>query len=183
MCIRDSNCLVRSDAPLTHTIGYTLQGILEVGVLAGRADFLVAVRRAVDQILPHISVSGYLPGLFYSDWEPAQFSSCLTGSAQISIVLFRLFEQTGAERYSQAGNRLVNYLKALQSVDSALPDINGALAGSFPLFGQYMRAGYPNWATKYLLDALMLQDRLCGADDQAAPALAIRAQSADKIPT
>ena len=27
------NCLVRADAPLTHTIGYTLQGILEVGVL------------------------------------------------------------------------------------------------------------------------------------------------------
>jgi len=23
-----------------------------------------------------------------------------------------------------------------------------------------MRAGYPNWATKYFVDALMLQDRL-----------------------
>jgi len=28
------------------------------------------------------------------------------------------------------------------------------------VFGEYMRAGYPNWATKYLLDALMLQERL-----------------------
>jgi len=33
----------------------------------------------------------------------------------------------------------------------------GAVAGSFPLFGGYMRAGYPNWATKYFLDALLLQ--------------------------
>jgi len=26
--------------------------------------------------------------------------------------------------------------------------------------GSYMRAGYPNWATKYFLDALLLQQRL-----------------------
>jgi hypothetical protein len=31
---------------------------------------------------------------------------------------------------------------------------------SGPLFGEYMRAGYPNWATKYFLDALLLQERL-----------------------
>ncbi len=152
------NCLVRSDAPLTHTIGYTLQGVLEVGILAGREDFVAAVRRAVDQIVPRMHDDGYLPGLFYNDWTPAQLSSCLTGSAQIAIVCYRLFQQTAVVVYRQAADRLVNYLKGLQQIDSALPEINGALAGSFPLFGQYMRGGYPNWATKYLLDALLLQD-------------------------
>ena len=39
------NCLERSDAPLTHTIGYVLQGILEVGLLAQREDFIAAVQR------------------------------------------------------------------------------------------------------------------------------------------
>jgi hypothetical protein len=38
--------------------------------------------------------------------------------------------------------------------------LNGALAGSFPIFGAYMPAGYPNWATKYFLDALLLQHAL-----------------------
>lgn len=33
-------------------------------------------------------------------------------------------------------------------------------AGSFPLSGGYMRAGYLNWATKYFLDPLLLQHRL-----------------------
>jgi hypothetical protein len=51
----------------------------------------------------------------------------------------------------------VNFLKPLQRLDSDSADINGALPGSFPFFGEYMTAGYPNWATKYLLDALMLQ--------------------------
>ena len=154
------NCLTHSDSPLTHTIGYTLQGVLEVGILAGRADFIDAVHRTADAILPRMSSSGYLPGRFYADWEPAGFSSCLTGSAQIAIVCYRLFEQTAEAKYRTQADKLVNYLKALQLVQSDDAAVIGAIAGSFPLFGGYMRAGYPNWATKYFLDALLLQYRL-----------------------
>ena len=153
------NCLTQSYAPLTHTIGYTLQGVLEVGMLAGRADFIAAVRRTADALLPRIASDGFLHGRFYADWEPAGFSSCLTGSAQIAIVLYRLFEQTGEVRYRDAAHALVNYLKALQLMESEEPATLGAIAGSFPLFGAYMRAGYPNWATKYYVDALLLQEK------------------------
>jgi hypothetical protein len=75
-------------------------------------------------------------------------------------VCYRLFEQTGDQRYRAVADRLVNYLKSLQALDAADPNVNGALAGSFPLLGGYMTGGYPNWATKYFLDGLMLQDRL-----------------------
>jgi hypothetical protein len=54
-------------------------------------------------------------------------------------------------------NRLVNFLKSLQRMNPEHPDIRGALPGSFPIVGEYMTAGYPNWATKYFLDALILQ--------------------------
>lgn len=33
---------------------------------------------------------------------------------------------------------------------------DAGLEGSFSLFGGYMRVGYPNWATKYFVDALLL---------------------------
>jgi len=154
------NCLSNSQSPLTHPIGYTLQAVLEVGVLAGRADLLAAVCRSVDAILPRISPSGYLPGRFYADWEPAGFSACLTGSAQVAIVCYRLAEKTGDANYRTHADKLVNYLKSLQVTQSDDAAVVGAMAGSFPLFGSYMRAGYPNWATKYFLDALLLQDRL-----------------------
>ena len=154
------NCLTHSDAPLTHTIGYTLQGVLEVGALAGRSDFIDAVRRSVDAILPRMESSGYLPGRFYADWEPAGFSSCLTGSAQIAITAYRLFELTGESSYRTGADQLLDFLKALQLRQSEDAAVVGALAGSFPLMGSYMRAGYPNWATKYFLDALLLQQRL-----------------------
>ncbi|MDD5036310.1 MAG: hypothetical protein PHE55_16305 [Methylococcaceae bacterium] len=151
------SCLSQSDRPLTHTLGYTLQGILEVGLLAGREDFVTAVRHGVDPILERIKPNGYLPGRFYSDWEPATFSSCLTGSAQIAIVCFRLAEHTGSDAYIASANRLVDFLKSLQLKESDDPALIGALAGSFPMLGSYMRSGYPNWATKFFLDALMLQ--------------------------
>ena len=153
------NCLVRSTSPLLHTIGYTLQGVLEVGVLRNRGDFIDAARRGIDPILARISSDGFLHGRHYSDWEPASFSSCLTGSAQIAVVCYRLFEVTKENEYRLAANGLVDFLKALQVLNSPNSAIRGALAGSYPIMSEYQSAGYPNWATKYLLDGLMLQDR------------------------
>jgi hypothetical protein len=157
-----NNCLTRSEAPLLHTIGYTLQGTLEVGVLAERPDFLAGAKRGVDGALTRLTSGGFLPGRFYSDWKPAALWSCLTGSAQLAVVCYRLYESLGDRKYWGAAERIVNYLKALQVLDSPDPGINGALAGSFPIFGEYMTAGFPNWATKYFLDGLILQDRLRG---------------------
>jgi hypothetical protein len=155
-----NNCLSRPEAPLLHTIGYTLQGTLEVGILAGRATYVEAVSRGVTPLLERITKRGLLPGQFFSDWSPACFSSCLTGSAQLAIVCYRMFEHTGHRTYFVGAEKLLNGLKALQRLSLPNPALNGALSGSFPLFGTYMTAGYPNWATKYFLDALLLQDRL-----------------------
>ncbi len=154
------NCLTRSAAPLTHTIGYTLQGVLEVGIAAERSDFMAAVRVSVDELIACINRRGLLAGRFYADWEPAAFSSCLTGNAQVAIVCYRLFERTGVGKYKQAADKLVDTLKTLQALESSSPALNGAIAGSFPIYGGYMRAGYPNWATKYFVDALLLQHKL-----------------------
>jgi len=120
--------------------------------------------KGVDPLLEKIKENGFLYGRFYSDWEPACFSSCLTGSAQIAIVCYRLFEKTGDRKYKNSADKLVNYLKYLQKLDSPNDAINGALAGSFPINGSYMTMGYPNWATKYFLDSLMLQNKFSNVE-------------------
>ena len=38
--------------------------------------------------------------------------------------------------------------------------IHGAVAGSFPIYGRYCRFQYPNWATKFTLDAQMYEKHL-----------------------
>ncbi len=155
-----NNCLGDPKTPLLHTIGYTLQGILEVGILSENKRFVEAVQLGIAPVLLHLTAKGFIPGRFYTDWEPAALSSCLTGSAQIAVILYRLYEYTDNRKYREAADRIVNYLKGLQMLHSKDEGINGALAGSFPLFGGYITAGYPNWATKYFLDSLMAQDLL-----------------------
>jgi hypothetical protein len=116
--------------------------------------------------MTRLSPEGFLHGRYYADWQPAVFSSCLTGSAQIAVVCYRLAECTGLANYRSAADRIVNFLKALQSLDSPDSSIHGAIAGSFPVLGSYMPGGYPSWATKYYLDALLLQDRFQRSSSQ-----------------
>ncbi|MGH2874310.1 MAG: hypothetical protein ACRDL5_17860, partial [Solirubrobacteraceae bacterium] len=46
--------------------------------------------------------------------------------------------------------------------------VSGGLPGSNPVWGPYMRFSLPNWAAKFLLDALLLQ--VCGVDELSFPA-------------
>ena len=155
----DNNCLSpMDDTPLLHTIAYTLQGLLEVGILSGERRYVAAAQQALDHLLPFCA-GGFLHSRWFANWEPAALSSCLTGAAQIAIVGYRLAAHTGEPRYRHAADAVVNYLKAVQpSGAGADPEIAGAIGGSFPLVGAYMRNGFPNWATKFLLDALICQE-------------------------
>jgi uncharacterized protein YyaL (SSP411 family) len=154
-----NNCLTRPDSPLLHTIGYALQGVLEVGILAGQERFVGAARRGAAALLPHIDAYGAIPGRFYADGSPASLSACLTGNAQLAVVCYRLHEVTRHPAFHDAATRLTDWLKAIQQLDTGDPGVDGAIGGSFPLLGDYMTGGFPNWATKYFLDALLEQER------------------------
>jgi hypothetical protein len=166
----DNNCLsTRTHAPLLHTIGYTLQGMLELGIRSERRAYVDAVAAAVDALLP-VCAQGFVHGRWYDDWQPAAFSSCLTGSAQLAVVCYRLADYTQVQKYRDAADRVLDYLKGLQPMDGD-EDIVGGLGGSFPLTGAYIRLGFPGWAAKYYLDALMWQYRFAQRDSARQQAL------------
>jgi len=155
-----NNCLSRRvDAPLLHPIAYTLQGCLELGIASGESRYVDAAIRGVEGLLPYCH-RGFLHARWFSDWQPASFSSCLTGAAQIAVVCYRLARHTGDSRYRSAADAALNFLKALQPTSvgrSDDPDLVGGIGGSFPLIGEYMSNGFPSWATKFYLDALLWQ--------------------------
>jgi hypothetical protein len=72
-------------------------------------------------------------------------------------VWLRLFQLTDDPRWLNAGLKAVEQAAARQE-RRAWPQIGGALAGSFPIWGRYAPFQYPNWATKFLADSLMLYD-------------------------
>jgi hypothetical protein len=152
-----NNCLTDSHEPLTHTIGYALQGIFEVGVLAARKDFVEAAKDSLAGALSSLQDNGYLSARLDHEWKPQADYVCLTGSAQLAILCFRFAEQFNETGFLEAGHNLASFVKATQLLGSTDESMVGAIAGSYPILGEYMAGGYPNWATKYFIDALMLQ--------------------------
>jgi hypothetical protein len=149
------NCLTDPNAPLLHTVAYTIRGILEIGLQTERDDLVAAARKAADALLTRIDADGLLPGRWDKDWKGTVSWCCLTGSAQTSIVWSRLYRHTGEEKYRDAARKANRYIMQRHDISSKDDAIRGGLAGSWPTHGDYGRFLVLNWATKFLLDALL----------------------------
>ena len=146
--------------PNTHGIAYTLRGLLESAVLLEDEPYLTAVCRTSQALIDRMeSLGGRLPATFDSRWKPTARYECLTGIAQLGGVWLRVHEVTGDQRYRTAGLAAVERAAAHQQRSSWAP-IDGALPGSFPVYGRYAPLQFPNWATKFLVDSLLLRERL-----------------------
>ena len=148
-------CLSEPLKPLLHTIAYTMQGLLGIGELCARQDFVDSAKRTGDQLLKSIVREGFLPGRFDSSMKGTVGWSCLTGTAQTSIVWSRLFELTGKEEYREAAHKANKYLMRRHDITSSDPAIRGGLAGSWPVWADYAPFMIINWATKFFVDALL----------------------------
>ena len=76
----------------------------------------------------------------------------------MGIVWLRLFNILGEEKYHKAAEKMALAVAKTQFVGKYklefLP-VSGAIAGSWPVWGSYVRLGYPNWAAKFFADLLM----------------------------
>ncbi len=157
-------CGFRDDQrPFLHTIAYTIRGLLEGGVVLGgdrplEHPFVQSAYRAAFALLRRFEVSKYLAGQLDSRWRAACRESCLTGNAQTSIIWLRLFQLNGDARYLNAALKINDFLKSTQELNMDYRDIYGAIKGSHPIWGRYISYAYPNWATKFFADALLLEE-------------------------
>lgn len=152
------NCLNNSRWPLLHTIAYTAQGLLESGLILNDQRCIDATTRTADQLTKHISSKGGLPGRFDQNWTPIAKWACLTGIAQMSVVWNRLDRIIGDKTYRQAYNKANSFLKTCQNLSSEDGGIRGGIKGSFPINGGYCPYRFPNWAAKFFVDALILEE-------------------------
>ena len=157
-----------NDEPITHTLGYTIDGLLETGVLLGRDEFIAAGTKAADALMRRVSPSGLLVGRFDDSWRPRVRWACLTGCAQIGIVMMKLHTDNGDERYVHTARRLTDFLIYVQQLNAVGQNRSGALPGSYPIWGTYAPFKYPCWATKYLIDLLLLVERNINAKPEHA---------------
>jgi hypothetical protein len=156
-----------NDAPLTHTICYTADGLVETGEVLGDERFVRAGALAGDAMQALVERDPALPARLGEDWDARARYVCLTGAAQLGIILMRLHARDGDRRRLAAARSLAGYLTGVQRMSSAGAARRGALPGSFPVWGFYAPLKLPSWATKYLLDLLLMVQ---GAEGSGSPA-------------
>jgi len=147
--------------PFLHTIAYTVRGLLDGGIALDDEEILDAARRSADALHDIKRRDGALRGQYDAEMRPRQFY-CLTGNAQMAVVWYRLYGETAEERYREVADETVAFLKSQQRMDGP-PAVRGGLRGSDPVWGRYMSLRYPNWAAKFLADALLLAERYDGS--------------------
>jgi hypothetical protein len=153
-------CLTEPEAPLTHTIGYVLRGVIEgyrqspqdhrelLDAAAGTGTALLACARA----------DGTIPGRLDRNWQPTVTWTCLTGCAQIAACWLLLFEATNERKFLEAAKRTNAFVRRTVAFD-AETGVRGGVKGSHPFDGGYGRYEFLNWAAKFAIDACRLELR------------------------
>jgi hypothetical protein len=119
--------------------------------------YINAAQKALDNLALEIPSSGFVPGTFNKDWKGDKRFSCLTGNVQLSISFLKLAKLIRSEEYFKIGTVINGYVKSKQNIHTNNLNIRGAIAGSYPIWGNYIHFTYPNWATKFFVDAVLLE--------------------------
>jgi hypothetical protein len=157
------------DTPLTHTMAYTAEGLLDAGQFLGEDRYIDASRRHVVAAAHACERRGFfLPAQFTSGWKSVDRFSCVPGNAQFATLWLRHGRRDRDLPLINTGLKMVEWLKQRQALDNVEPGIRGGLPGAWPIDGGYSVYSYVNWAAKYFVDALLearlARQRLAGVE-------------------
>ena len=138
----------------THTIAYTIAGVLRMAdrldVAEGREAALVASSR----LLERFERSKTLAGVLNHRWQAEARYVCLTGNAQLAVIWLELARSTRDLRFANAAFHAIDQVKRAQTLAHRDGGIRGGIPGSWPIGGEYIAFAFPNWAAKFFVDAL-----------------------------
>ena len=147
--------------PLTHTMAYTAEGLLEAGLLLGNERYVAASLAHAAGAMQACERRGFfLPGYFTEGWKSSDRFSCLPGNAQFATLWLMHGLRTRDLTMANTGLKMVEWLKGRQALDNPEPGVRGGIPGAWPIDGGYSVFSMVNWAAKYFADALMAARRV-----------------------
>jgi hypothetical protein len=149
--------------PLSHTVAYVIEGLLQCWTLTRDPRLLEAVQRACRPLIDLYRRDSSLPAVIGPDWQPIGRSVCVTGCAQMANVWLLLGAADGSAGTRQAGLALLDRVKTWQLLRQGDPDLEGALPGSIPIYGVYEPLRFPNWGVKFFCDAILTAREVANA--------------------
>jgi hypothetical protein len=151
-----TNAFTPDKDPFTHTIAYAIRGFLESGLLLNDERYINSALLAARGMAKALRKDGWLAGTYGEDWKPTAGYCCLTGVAQMGLNWTRLAQDCNVPDLKEPAQRAIGYLKTQQKLTDKDDAVRGAIAGSSPIWGDYSRFEFPNWATKFYADAIMM---------------------------
>ena len=140
---------------VTHTIAYTLWGILYMAEIFNRQDGIDAVEKAASNIADVQERNKILPGIFDYRWNLRSSFSCMTGNAQMALIWLKLYQLKKNKKFLNAAVKAIDSVKKVQNLTSSNEGIKGGIPGSYPIWGDYIFMAFPNWAAKFFIDAVL----------------------------
>ncbi len=150
-----NNDLIHGLPPLTHNIAYTVRGLLECSIVLRRDAWMDSAIRAAHAVYLDWKSSGELPAGYWSGWKRGPSFRCVTGDAQFGGIWFRMWQITGEKFWLEAATGIAQQVAHTQKLKHFLSGVKGGVPGASPIWGRYLRFGYPNWAAKFFADLLM----------------------------
>ena len=142
---------------VTHTFAYALFGILHASQQLGITEGVAMVTDVAGRAAELTVERGTLPGHVDAEWAATDRYTCLTGSVQMALVWQRLAEIQPNDTLRRATDIAIDEVKASQPMRSRDPGLRGGVPGSSPIWGPYIPLALPNWAAKFLIDALLVR--------------------------
>jgi folate-dependent phosphoribosylglycinamide formyltransferase PurN len=149
---------------VTHTIAYTIWGTMRTAEVVKSAEGKGAAESAAYAALRRLELSKRLPGILDHRWKPLAKFTCLTGNVQMALIWLHMYGEHGDPRLLNAALKSIDIVKAAQAMDAADPGVRGGIAGSQPVWGDYISHAFPNWAAKYFVDALLARDKALASE-------------------
>lgn len=140
--------------PFLHTMVYVVEGLLDAFALTKDSRYYDSALKFSSRLLVEDEKRRVLRSQYNEHYKVKNSHICTTGLAQWAGVCFIIEKICGDPRYKASGFKSIDAVKRLH-VFSKDRHIHGALPGSVPVYGNYLRLAFPNWGVKFFMDSIM----------------------------
>jgi len=155
----ENSYYIKSERSVLHFIAYVLRGLIECGLILEEDKYISCAQKTADMLI-NLNRSNQLRSYYDEKWKMKNKNFCLVGLSQVSIIFKELYCIYNEEKYFQEALKIDHFVTSKQIIDKKNKNINGAIPGSFPIWGTYQPLKLINWGVKFYIDSLLLSQQI-----------------------
>jgi len=150
------------DTSLMHFLVYALDGLVTSSEITGNDKYYNVALKTAAVLLDKFEKNKMLSAFYNADWSTyfdvnsRRASICVTGYSQLALVFMKIFNKTKNKRYLDAAKRMIDTVASIGNIPFKNKGLCYGLPGSYPVYGNYQKFKFVNWAAKFHSDSVMM---------------------------